>query len=282
MGSIVFALLFAAPGPLAVPGMDFSSMPPAAQRELQNVLSDDFCYCGCPHALGACLRAHPTCKHAKRMTKLAAAQALTGMAATEIINGLSQYYLSFRDPVKTFTVDERQCVGPKDAKVTLTEFSDFECPFCGKARPMLETFIKENAKKARLCWMAFPLPQHPNATPAGQAVLYARDHGKFWQMHDALFENQTKLNLELIKQLGKKVGLTQPDFEKLFGTTRYVSDLDASRNQGRTAGVDSTPTLFLNGHRLSLTLNAETLAQAVDDQMEWEANKAAWAPDEAR
>src|SRR5262249_48593003 len=184
-----------------IPGMDFTTLPLSVQKELKQVLSDEFCYCGCPHSLGACLAEHRGCHHARRMALLAAKLASGGTPAVEISVMLSKYYLSFRERRQDIKVDPKMCTGAANAKVTLAEFSDFECPFCAAARPILTNFIKENGSKVRLCFASFPLPAHPHAMQAAQAALYARDHGKFWPMHDALFDNQSELSDQMIRAL---------------------------------------------------------------------------------
>jgi protein-disulfide isomerase len=211
------------------------------------------------------------------MAVLAAADAASGIAAVETIVSLSKYYASF--PAKRFnpTVDPRQCTGPADAKVTLVEYSDFECPFCAAARPLLESFAKENGK-VRLCWAPYPLSNHPNAMPSANAALYARDHGKFWEMHDALFENQINLSPEFIVQLGVKLGLDGKELQKAISTGAYNTALTESKDFARKAGVESTPTIFINGRQHRLSIDKETLTHAVDDELEWSANKG-WAPD---
>lgn len=268
-----------AQGSLKVPGMDFSSLSPAAQKELSSVLDDEFCYCGCPHTLGQCLRNHKGCQHAKKAAALAAALAAGGADSSDVIITLSRYYLSFRQPRQTFKVDERMCQGSKDAKVTLVEFSDFECPYCGAARPVLEKFAKEHAKDVRFCYAPLPLRMHANAIPAGQAALFARDHGKFWQMHDALFENQRHLNPEEIKSLAGKVGLDVAALQKVFDSGKYVDELRASQATAQMAGVDSTPTVFVNGRKMGLPPKAEFLEQALSDEREWTSHGNSWAPD---
>jgi protein-disulfide isomerase len=125
----------------------------------------------------------------------------------------------------------------------------------------------------------FPLAAHPNATPAGQAALYARDQGKFWEMHDALFENQTTLSVDAIKQLGGKIGLNANELGKVLAGQRYIEELNASKELGKNAGVNATPTLYINGRKLELPLNGELLIHTVDDEMEWSANGSGWAAD---
>jgi protein-disulfide isomerase len=260
---------------LDVPGFDFSRLPSAAKKELSAVLTDEFDYCGRPLTLLASLKKGDACKHTRRLVGYAASEAANGAAANEILVALSKYNQSFGKPRATFKVDERTCVGPKDAKVTLVEFSDFECPFCAAARPMLEELVKAKPS-VRLCWSAFPLQQHPNATLAGQAALFARDNGKFWAMHDGLFDAQLSMSEATIKGLVTKVGLDLKAFEKAVAANKYVDELNASKEAGRLAGVDSTPSLYVNGRKFALGLSADTLGLTIDDELEWLAGNSAW------
>lgn len=254
-------------------------MSPAAQRELASVFTDEFCFCGCPHTLGACLKTHPTCKHAKRMAALAASDAAAGLPGVEIILSLSKYYLSFSDPRRSFKVDERMCLGKKDAKVTLVEFSDFECPYCAVARPVLEKFARENSARVRLCFAPFPLPNHPNAIPAAKAALFARDHGKFWELHDLLFENQSRLNPDAIRNLASKLGLPASGVSSALESEKYADELSAFKEAGRAGNVDATPTIFVNGRKLNLAPTPEVLRQTLEDEIEWMSNQNRWAAD---
>ena len=264
-------------GGLDVPGMDFSSLQPSQKKELGTVFDDEFCYCGCPHTVGQCLRTHSPCKHAKREAALAASLAADGMGASEISVELGKYYQGFHES-HTLTPDPKMCRGDAKAKVTVIEFADFECPYCGAARPMLEKFAKAHPE-VRLCYLPFPLMQHPNAIPAGQAALFARDHGKFWQMYDALFENQTGLSKPKIIDLAEKLGLDGKALKKVLDSQQYVDELQGSRQNGINAGVQGTPTLFMNGHPMTLAPKPEYLAHAVEDELEWDAHGSAWAQD---
>jgi protein-disulfide isomerase len=260
---------------LDVPGFDFSRLPSAAKKELSAVLTDEFDYCGRPLTLLASLKKGDACKHTKRLVGYAASEAANGAAANEILVALSKYNQSFGKARATFKVDERACMGPKDARVTLVVFSDFECPFCAAARPMLEELVKAKPN-ARLCWSAFPLQQHPNATLAGQAALFARDHGKFWAMHDGLFDAQLSMSEATIKGLVTKLGLDLKAFEKAVAASKYVDELNASKEAGKLAGVDSTPSVYVNGRKFALGLSADTLSLTIDDELEWLAGNSAW------
>lgn len=274
VGSFAFAQTDPARVLADVPGFDFSRLPSGAKKELAAVLTDEFDYCGRPLTLLASVKKGDACKHTKRLVGYAALLASEGTVANEIIVALSKYNQSFGKRA-TFKLDERTCLGPKDAKVTIVEYSDFECPFCAAARPMLEDFVK-GKQSVRLCWAAFPLQQHPNATIAGQAALFARDNGKFWAMHDALFDNQLSLSEAFIKQLVGKIGLDLKAFEKAVAAGKYVDELNASKEAGKAAGVDSTPSIFVNGRKLALNPSQESLSLTVDDELDWLAGNNAW------
>ncbi|MDP3570206.1 MAG: thioredoxin domain-containing protein [Archangium sp.] len=258
-----------------VPGFDFNRLPAPAKRELVSVLTDEFDYCGRPLTLLASLKKGDACKHTRRLVGLGATMAADGSAASEIIVTLSRYNQGFNKSRATFKPDDRQCVGPKDAKVTLVEFSDFECPACAAARPILEDYARSRPT-VRFCWMAYPLPMHANAVYAGQAALFARDAGKFWQLHDALFDNQLSISEEFIRSLLAKQGLDVKAFEKAVVAKKYLEEIESMKEAGKKASVDSTPSIYVNGRKYNLGLNAESLSLAVDDELDWVTGNSAW------
>lgn len=260
-----------------IPGLDPSQLPSGARRELLAVLSDEFCYCGCPHTLGGCLLRHSSCRHARRMALLAAAEAKGGAASTEIINLLSRYYLSFRERFR-FESDPRLCRGSADARVTLIEFSDFECPYCAAAAPMLKALASDNPA-VRICYAPYPLQNHPHAMPAAHAALFARDHGKFWEMHDALFANQSALSREKIVELGARAGLDRGRLQRAIDSEQYAGELRTSREAAQAAGLEATPTVYVNGRKLHLSLSTDALRHTVEDELEWVANGGKWTED---
>jgi protein-disulfide isomerase len=258
-----------------LPGFDFSRLTAAAKKELVTVLTDEFDACGRPLTLLASLKKGDACKHTKRLVGYAASQASEGKPATELINALARYGQTFSGKRAKLTVDERQCTGPKDAKITLVEFSDFECPYCNAARAMIEDVLKARPE-VRLCYALFPLQGHANAMVAGQAALFARDAGKFMPMYHQLFDNQLSLSEGFIRQLIKKVGLDEKAYDKALAEKRYVDELNASKEAGKNGGVDSTPTVFVNGRRLTLPFSVESLLLAIDDEIDWNAGNASW------
>lgn len=259
-----------------VPGFDFSRLSAAAKKELVSVLTDEFDGCGRPLTLLSSLKKGDACKHTRRLVGYAAFQASEGAAATEILNALARYNQTFTGKRAKLPVDDRQCVGPKDAKVTLVEFSDFECPYCNAARPMIDEVLRSRPQ-VRVCFATFPLAAHPNAMLAGQAALFARDQGRFLSMSNALFDNQSSLSEGTIRQLVKKLGLDEKAFDKAVAEKKYLEELNAAKEAGRLAGVDSTPSVFVNGRKVSLAFSVESMLLAIDDEHDWLAGNASWS-----
>ena len=253
---------------------DPAALPPAARAEYDRVLEDEFCGCGSPHSLAQCLKSHPECRHSRRLGQIAAFEAARGVTAAEIGVELARYDQGFRDARSTFKVDERQCRGK--GPVTLVEFSDFECPHCAILRPALEKFASDNASKVKLCWMSFPLSQHPNSMPAAQAALLARDRGKLWPVHDAIFENQSRLSTDVIQEILVKAGISAADWKKAQADKRFQEEAEAQRSAGVAAGVNATPTVFVNGRKLDLAPAPELLAITVDDELDWQKTRGTW------
>jgi protein-disulfide isomerase len=253
---------------------DPATLPPAARPEYARVLEDEFCGCGSPHSLGQCLKSHPECRHSRRLAQIAAFEAARGITAAEIGVELARYDQGFRDARSTFKVDERQCRGK--GPVSLVEFSDFECPHCAVLRPVLEKFASDNATRVKLCWMSFPLSQHPNSMPSAQAALLARDKGKLWPVHDAIFENQQRLSPDVIQEILVKAGIPAAEWKKALADKTYQEQAETQRAAGAAAGVNATPTIFVNGRKLDLAPAPELLAITVDDEIDWQKTRGTW------
>jgi protein-disulfide isomerase len=174
------------------------------------------------------------------------------------------------------------CLGDANAPATLVESADFECPVCGASRPILEKFVQERPGQVRLCYLPFPLQQHPNAMPAGQAALFARDHGKFWAVHDGLFDNQTHLSPDVIKEIVVRAGLPADAWAKALSSGAYIQELETFRGSGVTAGVQGTPTVFLNGRLVDFVPNAEVLQITLDDERDFQAHQGKWSAGDSR
>lgn len=164
-------------------------------------------------------------------------------------------------PMEVLGAQDAWATGSAQAKVTLVEFADFECPACGAAYPFVKEVVTSNQERLRYVFRHFPLDQHKNARLAAQAAEAAGAQGKFWEMHDLIFKNQTSLSLETINGLGIELGLDMDKFTKELNDGTYVGKIEKDIADGKTVGVDATPTFFLNGKKLSLFNFAELKIQ---------------------
>lgn len=266
----------------ALPGLGLSKLPPQAKLALAEFLDDEFDYCGKPLTLSASLEKGDACAHTRRLARIAVDLARGGAWASDIANVLGRYHETFARPRAALAPDERQCSGPKDAPLTLVVFSDFECPACGAAVPVLSEFARRSKAPVRHCAMVFPLIGHPHATLAAQAVLFARGAGKFWAVHDALFARQHALSDAAVRAILAELKLDVKAFEAVLGAQSLMSQVHDSKDAGQRAGVTGTPTLFLNGRKLVLPgpLSVELLTALADDELDWIASKNSWTAPE--
>lgn len=137
--------------------------------------------------------------------------------------------------------------GPSDAKVTIVEYSDFECPFCSRAETTIDQVLTAHAGKVRIIYKHFPLSQHANAAKAAEASLCAHEQGKFWEYKKVLFENQDKLSVEQLKQHAKDVGLEAAKFDPCLDNGTMKAKVDADMQSAVTAAIGGTPAFFVNG-----------------------------------
>jgi len=141
--------------------------------------------------------------------------------------------------------------GPADAKVTIVKFSDYQCPFCVQAAPLVDQVMQAYPKDVKYVYKQFPLTSiHPQALPASKAALAAGRQGKYWEMHALLLENSRALGPEKYKELAQKLNLDVPRFERDMGSPEVQKQVDDEMQQARAADVTGTPTIFVNGKRL--------------------------------
>lgn len=137
--------------------------------------------------------------------------------------------------------------GPKDAPVTITMFSDFQCPFCSRATPIVDGVMEAYPKKVNFIMKQFPLPMHPNAEPAARAALAAGKQDKFWEMHDGLYKMGRAMNAEAMKALAEKLELDVAKWEADMNSAALKTQVKAEIALGQKVGVRGTPTFFING-----------------------------------
>src|SRR5262249_3153328 len=138
--------------------------------------------------------------------------------------------------------------GPKNAKVTIVLWSDFQCPFCGRVEPTFKQVLDTYAKDVRIVWKNQPLPFHQNAMPAAEAAMAANEQGKFWEFHDKLFSNQGGLGTDAYDKYAQELGLDMKKFHASIESHKNKAQIDEESKAGTKIGANGTPTFFVNGH----------------------------------
>jgi protein-disulfide isomerase len=154
--------------------------------------------------------------------------------------------------------------GPADAPVTLVEYGDFECPFCGLAYPVLKELEARYPRDLRLVFRHFPLEQHPHAEKAAEASEFAADAGRFWPMHDRLFEHQDQLDVPHLEAHARALGLDPYALEIALREGTYRPIVEEMKEGGEESGIPGTPALFLNGVLFEEEVTVGNLVHAVD------------------
>jgi len=152
--------------------------------------------------------------------------------------------------VQQLPVNNSPVKGAQNAPVTITIFSDFECPYCSRLVPTLEQVLAAYPQQVRMVFKQFPLSMHKFAQPAAIASLAARNQGKFWPLHDQLFENYNKLSAARIRELAASVGLDMGKYDRDVANPALQQEIAADLQLGTQAGVRGTPAVYINGKLL--------------------------------
>lgn len=259
-----------------LPRADLSALSDEQRAQFLEVAGDVFDYAGCRDTLAKCLGPSTQDLHALRMAELVKALIVEGNPPNRVIEAVESYYASF-DASKRQNLKPNDCpvLGDAKAPVVVVEFSDYQCPHCAvAAKPLRDLVTQAEKGKARLCSKYFPLNGHPRARIAAACAEYARRHGKFWQMHELLFANQEQLDDETLRGLARQLGLDGAQMLQEAYAGKYDGVIDSQQQEGARAGVQATPTLFINGRQHMLPVKLQFLQRSIEDELEWQQNRA--------
>jgi protein-disulfide isomerase len=166
-------------------------------------------------------------------------------------------------PTQAISTDDDPSRGVANAPVTIVEFTDFECPSCASMHPVLEEVLKSYANNVRLVVRDFPLAMHANARKAAEAANAAHAQGKFFEYAALLFKRQGALDVPSLKKYASELGLDRARFDAALDGGTFAAEVRRDIADGEMYGIDSTPTIYVNGVLLK-TLSAEDLRAAID------------------
>jgi len=157
--------------------------------------------------------------------------------------------------------------GPKNAPVTIVAFSDFQCPFCSRVVPTLKEIEKQYEGKVKIAFKNQPLPFHNNARGAAAAGLAANEQGKFWEMHDKMFEHQQALDRSSLEKYASEIGLDMGKFKSALDSNKFEAVIAADSSDGSKVGANGTPTFFINGRQVVGAQPFEAFKTVIDDEL---------------
>src|SRR6185436_15419560 len=207
----------------------------------------------------------------------AIAQIIDGMRRQRLAQRRSDFAKSLRDAagVKVLLEPPRADVkaagparGKETAPITIVEFSDFECPFCGRASATVKKVQDKYGDKVRIVFRDYPLPSHRTAPRAAEAGHCADEQGLFWDMHDKMFSKSGPVAEADIRKYATEIGLDLPKFSACLDSGKYTQTWKDSQADGVKAGVGSTPTFFVNGRMVVGAAPLESFTTVIDEELE--------------
>jgi protein-disulfide isomerase len=194
-----------------------------------------------------------------RLTKARAAYLQTLRAAADV-------RIDLAPPQAEVAIDNAPKRGPQNAPVLIVEFADYECPYCQQIHPELKKLEEEFAGKVALAYKDFPLPMHPRAEKAAEAARCAAEQGKFWEFHDALFDDH-QLESGQLKEHARTLQLDAASFDRCVDAGEQAAAVRKDLVQAQRLGLTGTPAFFVNGHFLSGAVSYSTLREVVEQQL---------------
>jgi len=251
-----------------LPAVDFTGMSPATKKAALTVLRSESCNCGCQNKLAECRVVDSGCGVSRRLAQFVVQQAAAGKTAAAIREALIKYENTpppLLDPQATkLSTDGDPVRGQANAKVTIVEFSDFQCPFCAEAAGQVKQLLAQYPNQVKLVFKEYPLDSHAMAGIAAEAALAAQAQGKFWEMHDKLYANFRTLTYTRMLAWAKELGLDVARFKADLDSHKFAARVASEEKQGEVAGVEGTPTFFIDGHRFNAAFEVATVAPLVN------------------
>jgi len=261
-------------------GVDFSGLTPAKKTLALKALRTQACTCGCDMKVAECRVKDPACSYSRGLASVTVGAIKAGKSADEAIAESKASKFGTRptpklldDPVAIPTLGS-PTMGPANARITLVEFSDFQCPYCSKAMAQINATLQAYPNDVRLIFKQYPLTElHPAAAISAAASLAAHAQGKFWPMHDVLFANRPKLSRQSILVWAKEIGLDMPRFTADLDSDAIKKAVLRDQADGDKAGVEGTPTVFINGQRYNGDLAPDAIKPVIEGELKRLAGK---------
>jgi predicted DsbA family dithiol-disulfide isomerase len=257
--------------------VDLSELTPVQKKAVLKILREEDCSCQCGMKTAECIMKDTNCSYSRTIAKIAIQGVKDGKSLMEISKLMDASPKAHRPklleaPV-SIAVDCAPVRGPADARITLVEFSDFECPFCSAAVKQVDIVMAAYPKDVKLIYKQFPLSMHPHAQMAAEASLAASEQGKFWEMYDLLFKNYRHLSSDNIMIWAKDLGLDMGKFKGDLVSGKFKAVVAKDLSDGEAAGVYGTPSFYINGKQYNGEVTLAALKPILAAELKGDKNK---------
>lgn len=257
-----------------LPALDVSGLSKEQKQVLLTILREEGCTCQCRMKIAECRVKDPPCGDSRTLAAMAVEALKAGKTPDQVRAALRNSELArarqarmLGDPV-LIPIDGAPSLGPSNARVTIVEFSDFQCPYCKIAAQKIREVVKAYPGDVRLVFKQFPIDTHPQAELAAEASLAAASQGKFWQLHDRMFASPNMLDRGTFNRWGLEIGLDLARFNDDIDARRFRAVVAKDYRDGASAGVQGTPTFFLNGRHWRGDSDLESLRPVIDNEIQ--------------
>ncbi len=262
-------------------GLDQSGFSAQQKHALVTLLRAEGCNCGCTFKIAECRIKDPKCGRSRSLAASVARELQEGKSV-DFIRAELKRKMNEAPPVLDEAVsiptNGDPITGPANAKITVVEFSDFQCPYCAVAVVSLRNLLAKHPNDIKLVFKQFPLDIHSQAEFAAEAALAAHAQGKFWPMHDKLYANFRALSPQKITEFATELGLDMIRFHTEMKAGKYKPVVQKEIDQGEQAGVLGTPTLFIDGKHYNGPAEIAALEDVIQGELKTLSARATASP----
>lgn len=247
------------------PGVDLANLDDFERKVFLRILNKESSACGKAHSLMVSVKTDKVCRKSMYAAKYVARLVDAGYTDSEVAEMLQKRFRG--EPPKAIDLKNAAVKGNPNAPVTLVEFVDYECPHCKRVQPVLRQVMEEFSNQVKVVFKHYPLGQHTNARLAAEAAVAAQRQGKFWAYNDKIWENSESLTPALLEQLAKDAGLDVAKWRKDLESAEVKEQVMKDREDGTKLGIQSTPSIFINGRTFSDNRDEVSLRDWINEEL---------------
>jgi protein-disulfide isomerase len=247
------------------PGVDISKLDDFGKKVFFRIANSEASVCGQAQSLIKSAKDDKGCRRSVSALRYVAHLVGNGFTDSEVSEALAKRYRPV--PPRKIDIADAPMKGAPGAKITLVEFADYECPHCKRFQPVLRQIVDEFHGDVKLYFKHYPLPQHNMARAAAEAAVAAQKQGKFWQYQDKIWDQQDDLTPAKLESAAKEIGLDLTKFRQDMASEAVKAKVQKDRADGSAAGLQATPTLYIDGREYTDGRDTDSLREWIKDEI---------------